>query len=193
MMTLLKLTIFWAIYYFLHSFFIADRVKNYILNNVPFSEKTYRLIYVIFSTVGFVGLLLYLAILKHHYFWHSSLSQFFGLMMATYALFILKESFRKYNTKAFLGLGDPELQSKKLIAEGLQKHIRHPLYAGTLLLIIGFFFFMPTRENLVILCVSVVYVFIGIALEEKKLIKHFGDKYQAYKKNTPMLIPKIKK
>jgi protein-S-isoprenylcysteine O-methyltransferase Ste14 len=37
-----------------------------------------------------------------------------------------------------------------------------------------------------------IYLFIGIYFEEKKLIEVFGEKYEKYQQDVPMLIPLIK-
>ncbi len=41
------------------------------------------------------------------------------------------------------------------------------------------------------MCLHNLYVRIGIYFEEKKLVKEFGDIYNKYKLQVPMLIPKI--
>ncbi len=192
-MPLLKLVIFWVIYYFLHSFLVTENVQNFFLNNLNISRQTFRLVYVILSLVLFVAILFYLATMNHHYFWNNTISKFMGLTLTTYGLFVIRKSYRKYFTKAFLGLADPVLESRKLITEGIQGRIRHPLYAGSILLIIGFFLYMPTLENLITVLISLIYIFIGIYLEEKKLVKTFGKAYLEYKSKVPMIIPRIRK
>jgi len=69
--------------------------------------------------------------------------------------------------KNFLGF-EPE-------PSGLRRHgvlgwIRHPIYAGIILITIGLFLFVPNLPTL-ISCLSILlYVPIGTALEERKLI-----------------------
>lgn len=192
MLTLINLLIFWILYYFLHSFLVTDAVKIFFIEKVKFSQRGYRLFYVTFSVLSLIWLLYYTATLPHHYLWISAISKFLGLVLATYGIFITREAFRKYHTKAFLGLAEPALESKKLVKDGLQKYIRHPLYAGTILLLLGFFLYMPTLENAAVVSISIAYIFVGIYLEEKKLTRTFGDEYLRYKEKVPMLIPKWK-
>lgn len=187
------LIIFWVIYYILHSVFAHNSVKKAFYKTFKMSSKVYRLVYVLFSVVGLMYILYFTATQKHHYFWSGSLTKFFGLMLTTYGLFIIREAFKNYHAKAFFGLASPEEESKILVTDGMQKHIRHPLYAGTLLLMMGFFLFMPTQENLITVVMSAIYIFIGIYLEEKKLTETFGNEYEKYKDKTPMLIPKFRK
>jgi methanethiol S-methyltransferase len=81
--------------------------------------------------------------------------------------------------------------SAKLETTGIHKHIRHPLYLGTLLFAWSLFLCFPLLSNL-IACVSVTtYTLIGIRSEEQKLITLFGDDYKRYQQQTPMLIPRF--
>ena len=100
-------------------------------------------------------------------------------------------SFRYYDFRAFVGLRDEKYVSK-LQKKGLMKLTRHPIYVGTLLILIGYFLFSPTTTSLIILLVSTLYIFIGIRLEETRLIKEFGEEYLEYKKEVPMLVPFIR-
>jgi protein-S-isoprenylcysteine O-methyltransferase Ste14 len=36
------------------------------------------------------------------------------------------------------------------------------------------------------------YTIIGAHFEERKLLREFGEDYAVYKKNTPMLVPKVR-
>ena len=190
---MINLIIIWVLYYLLHSILAAQGVKSAVTAKTVMSDQVYRLLYVVLSALLFIAILFYTATLNHHYLWGSMISKFFGLMLATYGIFITRAAFRNYNTRAFLGLTNPGKENEKLITDGLQKHIRHPLYAGTILLFLGFFFYMPTMENLAVVVVSLLYVFIGIKIEEKKLAKTFGQEYENYKRNVPMLVPRFKK
>jgi protein-S-isoprenylcysteine O-methyltransferase Ste14 len=37
---------------------------------------------------------------------------------------------------------------------------------------------------------TTAYILIAIQLEERDLVRHFGEQYQEYRRNTPMLIPR---
>jgi len=191
-MNLLMIAAYWIAYYFLHSWLVYNPVKSKIMSKTGLSDQKYRLLYVILSIAGLGFILFVLAVHQHKSIFQSGVAKFFGLVLATYGIFIIKEAFRNYHTKAFLGLAEPELESRQPATTGMQQHIRHPLYAGTLLLIAGFFIYMPTWANLISVVISVVYVLIGIKLEERKLVEHFGDAYRNYQRDVPMLIPGLK-
>jgi protein-S-isoprenylcysteine O-methyltransferase Ste14 len=69
--------------------------------------------------------------------------------------------------------------------------MRHPIYTGTILITIGFWLFIPSILNLTtVLCVFIYLVF-GIRLEEEKLINEFGEEYENFQQEVPMLFPSI--
>ena len=111
-------------------------------------------------------------------------------MLAVWGVWIINLSFRYYDFRAFIGLRpEPEGRLQK---KGLMKLVRHPIYLGTLMIMFGFFFYSPTQTAMIIAMVTLVYVFIGIRLEEGKLLQEFGEEYREYQKEVPMLIPYLK-
>jgi protein-S-isoprenylcysteine O-methyltransferase Ste14 len=80
----------------------------------------------------------------------------------------------------------------QLQVNGLNKYVRHPLYAATLLFAWSFFFWQPLLSNL-ISCISLLlYTLIGIHFEERRLIKTFGEDYRRYAAKVPMIIPGLR-
>ena len=67
--------------------------------------------------------------------------------------------------------------------------MRHPLYSALILGLVGFVIFNPTYTHLVHAIYILIYLFIGIHYEEKRLIGRFGEEYKKYKEQTPMLFP----
>ena len=70
----------------------------------------------------------------------------------------------------------------------LYRHVRHPLYAGLLLA----FWSVPvmTAGRLVFALGFTAYVLIGIAFEERDLLRQFGERYRAYREQVGMLVPR---
>jgi len=70
---------------------------------------------------------------------------------------------------------------------GFYKHVRHPLMLGFLV----FFWASPymTVSHLFFAAMFTIYVLIGIAFEERDLMKHHPEEYAKYKKQVPGLIP----
>lgn len=69
----------------------------------------------------------------------------------------------------------------------LYKKLRHPLYLGFLIA----FWFSPSMSvtHFFFALLMTVYILVGIRLEEKDLIRDFGEIYLEYKKNVPKLLP----
>ena len=70
----------------------------------------------------------------------------------------------------------------------LYRYVRHPLYTGLLLT----FWSVPvmTAGRLLFAIGFSVYIVIGIAFEERDLIRQFGERYRTYRAQVGMLIPR---
>ena len=74
----------------------------------------------------------------------------------------------------------------ELDTSGVLGITRHPWYLATMLLI------WSRQMDISAIIVNVIltlYLVVGTYLEEKKLVKEFGDKYRIYQKKVSMLIP----
>jgi len=85
-------------------------------------------------------------------------------------------------------------RTEPLIIEGPYKHVRHPLYFGVVLLVLGWWLLL----DLSFLFISGVLLllwfnFVVAAFEEKELRAIFGQEYAKYSRNVPKLIPFIKR
>jgi methanethiol S-methyltransferase len=71
----------------------------------------------------------------------------------------------------------------------LYRWVRHPIYSGFLLA----FWATPhmTYGHLLLAIGFSIYIFIGIAHEERDLVAHFGDEYSDYRKRVGSVVPGI--
>ncbi|MBX2968719.1 MAG: isoprenylcysteine carboxylmethyltransferase family protein [Cyclobacteriaceae bacterium] len=178
----------WIAYLGLHSVFAADGAKQYFSQNMRSAFRYYRLLYVFFSTIGLFAMLLLNASISSAYLIESSdWNRYFSLILATFSIFIFKAAFKQYSLKGFAGFESDEHEQFR--ADGILKHVRHPIYSATILMVVGFWLFIPNVTTLISACCIFIYLAIGIPLEEKKLIKKYGEAYISYKQRVPALIP----
>jgi len=74
---------------------------------------------------------------------------------------------------------------------GAYKAVRHPLYLGWFVT----FWAAPTMTvgHLLFAGVCTAYILVAVQLEERDLIKHFGERYRSYRETTPMFFPSPKR
>lgn len=185
-MNALILGILWLIYYTLHSVMADDRVKAVLGQMLGATFRYYRAFYTFFTAANFILLL-----------WLQSLMQSPDLFTPPLALRIA--------AGAMVGVGvwiagrtifsHPlafwlrPLKAETLITTGWYAYVRHPMYFGMLLILIGFFCEWPSVKNLVFVSISIAYLVVGSHLEERKLIHRFGDAYVQYRRRVKMLVP----
>lgn len=81
-------------------------------------------------------------------------------------------------------------ESSTLIKSGPYKYIRHPIYLGAILDLIGFAMISNAFIYFFIIFLINTPLYIWRSLyEEKNNIKKFGDEYLKYKKETSFIIP----
>lgn len=184
--TLFYLLLSWLAYFALHSLLALPAVQSM----WPASEKSYRRFYVVVA-------ILTLALPFYFVVFHpgervaatNNISRFFGLALATYGFLVLRIAFREIKLSSFLGFGEEE-NKPRLVTTGIFGKIRHPINAGTLLLITGFAIYSLSMASLLTAICWWLYILIAMPWEEKKLHDTFGEAYKKYCEQVPRLLPK---
>lgn len=185
------LAILWGVYFSLHSMLARSRVKEQLRQRAPAVAKHYRLLYNLLAIGGLAGIFYFsLQISEGRWFPPVTGIRFVSLALASWGVIIIRLCFKQYSVKEFL-LGRAADKRERLKTDGLLRYVRHPMYAGLLLVLIGFWLYVPTTANLITVVLAAVYILIGIQLEERSLIRRYGEEYLKYKKRVPMLVPSV--
>jgi protein-S-isoprenylcysteine O-methyltransferase Ste14 len=114
----------------------------------------------------------------------------FGWLLLLYTTFLidhfdlfgLAQVWRHFTGKAYR---PPQFRTPSLY-----RVVRHPLYIGWLVI----FWAAPTMTvaHLVFAIMTTAYILIAIQLEERDLVDTFGSDYVAYRRSTPMLVPRVR-
>ncbi len=189
------LIILWLVYYTLHSMLASTTVKEFSKKKLGKFYRFYRLAYSAFAFFTLIALLLYQysfqspiliksAGIKYLAAFFLVLPGFIIMLISIKKYFLLLSGIRSI----FTPVATPELKTS-----GIHKFVRHPLYSGTLLFVSGMFFIFSTLSNLIAATLLILYVWVGIIFEEKKLRKEFGKSYIEYITKVPKLVPSFKK
>ena len=86
---------------------------------------------------------------------------------------------------------DRKLHSDRLVADGPYRHLRNPLYLGTILLAIGLGT-MASRLGFLVLGAGMwLFTYRLILREEHELLQSQGERYRRYLEAVPRLVPSL--
>jgi protein-S-isoprenylcysteine O-methyltransferase Ste14 len=185
----------WIAWCVLHSVTIAWGELPRLQRRLGRTAAYYRLVFngvAIISLVPVVALMLQLrgpTLVAWSGLWRLAQAALLG---AGVALFVAGA--QRYDLNEVLGLNQIErarpaenaARPPRLRTTGVLGITRHPWYLGGLLVIWA-------RDldaaGLVTNAVLTVYLFVGTALEERKLVRVYGDAYRRYQRRVSMLLP----
>jgi protein-S-isoprenylcysteine O-methyltransferase Ste14 len=89
-------------------------------------------------------------------------------------------------------IGNIEISPKteNLVVSGPYKNTRNPMLFGTFLAYLAFALFINSITSVIL--VGIIFVFmltVAVKLEEKRLLKDFGNQYEEYRKKVSKFIP----
>jgi protein-S-isoprenylcysteine O-methyltransferase Ste14 len=85
------------------------------------------------------------------------------------------------------------VRTEPLIIKGPYKHVRHPLYFGVFLLVLGWWLLLDYSFLFISTVLLLLWFnFVITDFEEKELRAIFREEYDQYSRKVPKLIPFIK-
>ena len=186
------LLILWCV---LHSAMISISVTEYIKKRLGDIFRFYRLFFNLISILTLIPVALFAYSIQTQviFDWNGymRIGQVILLGIAVLLFFL---GGRHYDARQFLGIKQiKEGTSNKVLTDtgdldtsGVLRMTRHPWYLATML------FIWARQMDVSAIIVNVVltsYLIVGTYLEEKKLVREFGEKYLTYQKRVSMLIP----
>jgi protein-S-isoprenylcysteine O-methyltransferase Ste14 len=191
----------WASYYTLHSLLAHQATKEYFKKVFGNYNRFYRLIFNTISIIGLISLLWFQFLIPSKSFMdENNLLQLAGIATMLLGIIVLLAAFASFNKSEFIGieqLTETPMETTidkdphQLVKTGMYRYVRHPLYFGLIIILLGAVVYFQNYSTLVFVITSILYLPIGVSLEEKKLIAEFGAQYLQYKKEVKMLIPYI--
>lgn len=192
----LVLAMGWVLFYGSHTLLARLNIKRKIRSRLKGRYKWYRLAYSTFSGLFFLALFLYAgSIASPKLFAPGPGSTYLAFMFATFGTIICVKSMQQVSVTRFIGLRpqDDISTTEPLQTEGWYRYMRHPLYAGLILIFFGYFLYVPNWASLIHLLALLGYLPVGIHYEEQNLLALYGSDYAAYKNEVPAIIPRFKK
>ncbi len=182
----------WFIFSVTHSLFASAMWKRKMQTTLNINYKFYRIIYSLFSLISLILILFYNS-MRSILLWQVYMFEklFSCIVMVLSALIMLIFTWQFFFDLSGAHIFHKKQVPRQFIQISFYKYVRHPLYSATLMFIWSIFLWKPFLNNLVTCICITCYTFIGIILEERKLINEFGENYITYKSTTPMLFPRL--
>ena len=184
----------WLVFGLFHSVLARAPIKQHLQR---YLGRAYRVAYNIFAAVHFAVTIIiakiYLApgsaavITSPNLTWPLTALMGAGLVITIAALlhydlglFAGTTQLRKPSTGS-----DPD-DDGPLHITGLHRYVRHPLYTGIILFLIGA---IRTEFDAATAFWAILYILIGSHFEERSLITRYGAAYETYKRQVPAYFP----
>lgn len=185
----------WILWCSLHSALISVTVTEYMKRRLGSSFRFYRLFYSVVSVATLIPLGYHSRMIREAplFRWEGPLVIVQVLLFAS-GVYLFVVGGRNYSWKQLLGIaqiregraGGAASGGDSFVVSGLHRFVRHPWYLGGILIV-----WAQELSLLTILtnAVIVLYFIIGSFLEERKLVREFGDRYREYQRTVSMLFP----
>jgi protein-S-isoprenylcysteine O-methyltransferase Ste14 len=160
--------------------------------------RFYRLGFNLLSVATIIPVLLYGQSVKGHVIFRwEGLMILFQVFLLAVAVFLFIAGGRHYDIPQLLGLRQIRKRTVhsalsktgELVTTGVLGLTRHPWYLATILLIWACHrsFFLSTFITNIVLT---LYIILGTVLEERKLLREYGEQYDRYQNEVAMFVPR---
>ncbi len=86
---------------------------------------------------------------------------------------------------------EPDRHEQSLITSGIRSRVRHPIYLGHLLEVIGWALATGSMALFALLAFALISGALMLHLEDTELETRFGEPYRAYRRTVPAIIPRF--
>lgn len=179
----------------LHSIMITPSVTEYLKRRLTSKFRFYRLFYNVIAILTLIPVAFFVSSTKTQVVidW-SGCMRIGQVILVGLAVMLFYLGGKHYDARQVLGIRQiKERNSDTVITDtgeldmsGVLSVTRHPWYAAAML------FIWSRQLDIAAILVNILltfYLIVGTYLEEKKLVREFGEQYTAYQKKVSMLIP----
>ena len=110
-----------------------------------------------------------------------------------FSVIIFAGSFVSVDIGEFSGIRQTQRNDRepRIQKHGLYGMVRHPMYLGGIIFFTASMTHAPLAQFLGYLILD-IYMIIGTFREDRRLSRELGDMYMNYKKDVPMILPRIR-
>jgi protein-S-isoprenylcysteine O-methyltransferase Ste14 len=183
-----------------HSLTVSDLFKGWVIRG--FGENFYQAYYkLLFTIINIVIVVILVSCLKQlpnsKLFIFSVSATVWMRILQCLGVWILFQAGRGIDLLNFIGVRQMIQYTKEqkrvdkeiLIRNGIYGRVRHPIYFGCILILWGEPHLLNNRNGIALVVLSNLYFYFGSILEERRMIRQFGEEYQMYQKAVPRLLP----
>jgi methanethiol S-methyltransferase len=185
----------WILWCTFHSALISVTVTEYMKRMLGNGFRFYRLFYSAVSIATLIPLAWYSHTIREApvFRWEGPLAIVQVLLLAA-GVYLFVAGGRNYSWAQLLGIAQIRAGradgsasgGDSFVVSGIHRVVRHPWYLGGILIVWAQELSLPT---ILVNAVIVGYFVIGSFLEERKLVREFGERYREYQRTVPMLFP----
>jgi protein-S-isoprenylcysteine O-methyltransferase Ste14 len=130
----------------------------------------------------------------HRTLYRSPIALIPGAALIALGFFVYSRSFVGFNKIKVSGLAElePDRHDQSLVVSGIRSRIRHPLYLGHLLEVLGWCVATGSISLLALALFAMITGALMLRLEDRELESRFGASYRDYRGRTPVIIPRLR-